>query len=163
MPGGAEGEAQEGPSARPLAELDPKAHDALVLVASNEPAAAFVLPIVRALDISKHVANNVVLGEAIDAASGSVTEGASLARPLHASGEFPPMVVHMVGVGERSGALEAMLAKVADTYDEEVKVLTDSLTALLEPLLICVLGGAVGFIVIALFLPLVAIIEKLTG
>jgi type IV pilus assembly protein PilC len=73
------------------------------------------------------------------------------------------LVVNMVDVGEETGELDTMLYKVADVYDEEVKVLTDSLTALLEPLLICVLGGAVGFIVIALFLPLIAIIQKLTG
>jgi hypothetical protein len=66
------------------------------------------LPIVRALDTAKHVANNVVLGAAIDAARDSVTEGQSLAQPLRASGEFPPIVVHMVEVGERSGELEAM-------------------------------------------------------
>ena len=73
------------------------------------------------------------------------------------------LVVNMVDVGEETGELDTMLYKVADVYDEEVKILTDSLTQLLEPLLIVVLGGAVGFIVVALFLPLIAIIQKLTG
>src|SRR5690606_24918268 len=72
------------------------------------------------------------------------------------------LVVNMVDVGEETGELDTMLNKVADTYDEEVKVLTDSLTSLLEPLMIVVLGGIVGFIVIALFLPLIKIIETLS-
>ena len=93
------------------------------------------IPIVRALDVSKHVAANVILGEAVDAARTSLTEGATLAAPLRASGEFPALVVHMVDVGERSGALEAMLGKVADTYDEQVETSVTRLTALLEPLL----------------------------
>ena len=76
------------------------------------------IPIVRALDISKHVANNTVLGGAVDKAREAITEGASIAAPLRRSGYFPPLVTHMVEVGERSGELEAMLAKVADTYDE---------------------------------------------
>ena len=73
------------------------------------------------------------------------------------------LVVNMVDVGEETGELDTMLYKVADVYDEEVKILTDSLTQLLEPLLIVVLGGAVGFIVVALFMPLITIIQKLTG
>jgi type IV pilus assembly protein PilC len=73
------------------------------------------------------------------------------------------LVVNMVDVGEETGELDTMLYKVADTYDEEVKILTESLTQLLETLLIVVLGGAVGFIVVALFLPLITIIQKLTG
>jgi general secretion pathway protein F len=79
------------------------------------------LPIVRALDTARDVTNNVVLGEAIDASRESITEGASVAGPLRASGEFPPMVTHMIEVGERSGQLETMLAKVADTYEEQVE------------------------------------------
>ena len=72
------------------------------------------------------------------------------------------MVVNMVDVGEETGELDTMLYKVADTYDEEVAVLTESLMSLMEPLLIIVLGGMVGFIVIALFMPLIALIQKLT-
>jgi general secretion pathway protein F len=112
------------------------------------------IPIVRALDVSKHVAANVILGEAVDAARTSLTEGATLAAPLRACGEFPPMVVHMVDVGVRSGALEAMLAKVADTYDEQVETAVTRLTALLEPMLILIMVGIVLFIILATLVPL---------
>jgi general secretion pathway protein F len=112
------------------------------------------LPIVRALDISKHVANNVVLGAAIDSARDSVTEGASLAAPLRASGEFPPVVVHMVEVGERSGELEAMLEKVAQTYEEQVETSVSRVTALLEPILLLVMVGIVVVIIAATLVPL---------
>ena len=119
------------------------------------------IPIVRALDISKHVANNVVLGNAIDAARDSVTEGASLAQPLRASGHFPPMVVHMVEVGERSGELEAMLEKVAQTYEEQVETSVSRLTALLEPLLILLMVGIVIVIIAATLVPLLDVTTSL--
>ena len=92
----------------------------------------------------------------------AVKEGESIVNPLEASRVFPPMVISMVDVGEETGELDTMLYKVADTYDEEVAVLTESLTKLMEPLLIIFLGGAVGFIVIALFIPLVKLIEGLS-
>ena len=119
------------------------------------------LPIVRALETAKHVANNSVLGRAIDAARESITEGASVAKPLRESGEFPPMVTHMIEVGERSGELEAMLAKVADTYDEQVETLITRLTALLEPLLILVMVGIVVVIILATLVPLLNITSAL--
>jgi len=119
------------------------------------------LPIVRALDTAKHVANNSVLGRAIDAARESITEGASVAKPLRESGEFPPMVTHMIEVGERSGELEAMLAKVADTYDEQVETLITRLTALLEPLLILMMVGIVVVIILATLVPLLNITSAL--
>ena len=119
------------------------------------------IPIVRALDVSKHVANNVILGEAVDAARTSLTEGATLAAPLRASGEFPALVVHMVDVGERSGELEGMLAKVADTYDEQVETSVTRLTALLEPLLIMVMVGIVLVIIFATLAPLLQITSSL--
>jgi general secretion pathway protein F len=119
------------------------------------------IPIVRALDVSKHVAANVILGEAVDAARTSLTEGATLAAPLRASGEFPAMVVHMVDVGERSGALEAMLGKVADTYDEQVETSVTRLTALLEPLLIMFMVGIVLVIIFATLAPLLQITSSL--
>jgi general secretion pathway protein F len=119
------------------------------------------LPIVRALDTAKHVANNTVLGRAIDAASESITEGASVAKPLRESGEFPPMVTHMIEVGERSGELEAMLAKVADTYDEQVETLVTRLTSLLEPLLILLMVGVVVVIILATLVPLLNITSAL--
>jgi general secretion pathway protein F len=121
------------------------------------------LPIVRALDTARDVANNAVLGRAIDQARESITEGASIARPLRASGEFPPLVTHMIEVGEQSGELEAMLHEVADTYDEQVETMVTRLTALLEPLLILVMVGIVMVIILATLVPLLDITTSLGG
>jgi general secretion pathway protein F len=115
------------------------------------------IPIVRALDISKHVANNTVLGAAVDRAREAITEGSSIAAPLRRSGYFPPLVTHMVEVGERSGELEAMLAKVADTYDEQVENSVSRMTALLEPALILIMVGLVLGIILATLVPLLEI------
>jgi general secretion pathway protein F len=112
------------------------------------------IPIVRALEISKFVTGNVVLGEAVDRARESITEGSSIAAPLRRSGHFPPLVTHMVDVGEKSGELEAMLAKVADTYDEQVETAVTRLTALLEPALILIMVGIVLFIILSTLVPL---------
>ena len=119
------------------------------------------LPITRALDISKHVTNNRVLGRSIEAARDSITEGASLAQPLRASGHFPPLVTHMVEVGEQSGALEAMLVKVAETYDEQVETTVQRFTSLLEPLLILLMVGLVLVIILATLVPLLQITSSL--
>lgn len=119
------------------------------------------IPIVRALETAKHVANNVIIGEAIDAAKEGITGGASLAKPLRASGQFPPLVTHMVEVGEASGELEAMLSKVADTYDEQVETTMTRLTALLEPLLILLMVGIVMVIISATLVPLLQITSSL--
>ena len=119
------------------------------------------LPIVRALDTARDVANNVVLGEAIDASRESITEGASIAGPLRASGEFPPLVTHMIEVGERSGQLESMLAKVADTYEEQVETTVTRLTALLEPFLILLMVGIVLVIILATLVPLLQVTTSL--
>jgi general secretion pathway protein F len=112
------------------------------------------IPIVRALEISKFVADNQVLGQAIERAKESITEGSSIAAPLRRSGQFPPLVTHMVDVGEKSGELEAMLAKVADTYDEQVETAVTRLTALLEPLLILIMVGIVLVIMLSTLVPL---------
>jgi general secretion pathway protein F len=119
------------------------------------------LPIVRALDVAKHVANNSVLGEAIDRARESIMEGASVAQPLRASGEFPPLVTHMIEVGERSGELEKMLGKVADTYEEQVETTVSRLTALLEPFLILIMVGIVVVIILATLVPLLEVTSSL--
>lgn len=119
------------------------------------------IPITRSLDIAKHVTNNVVIGKAIDTARVSITEGASLATPLRASGHFPPLVTHMVEVGEQSGALEAMLVKVAETYDEQVETSVTRFTALLEPLLILIMVGIVLVIILATLVPLLQITSSL--
>ena len=117
--------------------------------------------IIQALDISKHVARNAVIEAAIESARSSVLEGASLAHPLRASGHFPPMVITMVEVGERAGDLEAMLAKVAETYDEQVETTVTRLTSLLEPLLILVMVGIVLFIMMATLMPLMSVTSSL--
>jgi general secretion pathway protein F len=115
------------------------------------------IPIVRALDISRLVANNAIIARAVQEATESLTEGASLAGPLRASGEFPPLVIHMVDVGERSGELEPMLAKVAENYDEQVETTISRLTALLEPLLILLMVGIVLVIIFATLFPMLQI------
>ncbi len=120
------------------------------------------LPIVRAVDTAKDVANNTVLGHAIDAARESITEGASVAAPLRNSGEFPPMVTHMIEVGERSGQLESMLSKIADTYEEQVETTVSRLTALLEPLLILLMVGIVVVIILATLVPLLQVTSSIS-
>jgi general secretion pathway protein F len=107
-----------------------------------------------ALDIVKNVVNNVVLTEAIDNTKASVKEGESIAEPLRRSGQFPPMLIHMIAVGEKTGGLELMLEKVADSYDGEVDTTVGTLTTLLEPLMILVMGGVVSFIVLSILLPI---------
>jgi type IV pilus assembly protein PilC len=90
-----------------------------------------------------------------------VKEGETINEPLRRSGVFDDIVVNMIKVGEETGELDKMLVKVADTYDEEVDTAVAAMMSLMEPLLIVFMGGAVGFIVIALFMPLISIIEKL--
>ncbi len=117
--------------------------------------------IVQSLEISRHVANNAVIARVITQARENILEGASLAAPLRASGEFPPMVVTMIEVGERAGDLEAMLAKVAQTYDEQVEVTITRLTSLMEPLLILLMVGVVLVIIMATLMPLLSITNSL--
>jgi general secretion pathway protein F len=119
------------------------------------------LPITRALQTAGEVAANRVLARAIEAARLSITEGASVAQPLRASGEFPPLVTHMIEVGEQSGELEAMLAKVADTYEEQVETTVTRVTALLEPLLILLMVGIVLVIILATLVPLLQVTSSL--
>ena len=119
------------------------------------------LPITRALDTAAQVTANTVIAAAIEAARTSITEGASVAAPLRASGEFPPMVTHMIEVGEQSGELESMLAKVSDTYEEQVETTVTRLTALLEPILILIMVGIVLVIILATLVPLLQITSSL--
>jgi general secretion pathway protein F len=119
------------------------------------------LPITSALQTAGKVAANRVLAEAIEAARLSITEGASVARPLRMSGEFPPLVTHMIEVGEQSGELEEMLAKVADTYEEQVETTVTRVTALLEPCLILIMVGIVMVIILATLVPLLQITSSL--
>ena len=117
--------------------------------------------IVQALNIARHVANNAVFEEAADAARESILEGAALAVPLRTSGQFPPLVTTMVEVGERSGDLEGMLIKVADTYEEQVETSVTRLTSLLEPILILVMVGVVGVIIMAVLMPMLQLTESI--
>lgn len=117
--------------------------------------------IVQALNIARHVANNAVFEQAADDARESILEGAALALPLRQSGQFPPLVTTMVEVGERSGDLEGMLIKVADTYEEQVETSVTRLTSLLEPLLILLMVGVVGIIIMAVLMPMLQLTESI--
>jgi general secretion pathway protein F len=117
--------------------------------------------IVKALEISQHVTRNVVISEAIRGARTSVIEGATLAAPLRASGQFPPMVITMIEVGERGGEVGAMLNRVADTYDEQVENSISKLTSLLEPMLILLMVGIVLVIILATLMPLLEITNSM--
>jgi type IV pilus assembly protein PilC len=112
------------------------------------------VPILEGLRITAATAGNKVVEKAVLQCRTSVTEGKTLAEPLKASGVFPPMVTQMISVGEQTGALDAMLGKIADFYDDEVNTAVNTLTSLLEPLMIVFLGGAVGGLVVAMYLPI---------
>ncbi len=112
------------------------------------------VPILQALEVVSKAISNVIVAQAIAAVRSSIREGEGIAGPLQASGIFPTMVVQMVSVGERTGALDSMLSKVADFYDVEVEFAIQGLTSVLEPVLIMVMGGIVGFVVISFYLPL---------
>ena len=112
------------------------------------------VPILEGLRITASTSGNKVVEKAVLQCRTSVTEGKTLAEPLKASGVFPPMVTQMISVGEQTGALDAMLAKIADFYDDEVDTAVNTLTSLLEPVMIVFLGGIVGGLVVAMYLPI---------
>ena len=112
------------------------------------------VPLLKALDISKGLLRNIVLSDSIDQARRHVQEGGSLAKSLKESAVFPPMVAQMTAAGEKSGQLEPMLIRLADAYDHQTDLSITSLLSLLEPVLILVMGGVVGFVVLAILLPL---------
>lgn len=113
--------------------------------------------ILQAMEIVERTAGNEVFAKAVREAADSVRNGETLAEPLARSGEFPTMVTRMISVGEKTGALEIMLEKISDFYDSEIKATVDSLTSLIEPLLIMLMGIVVGGIVIALFMPILGL------
>jgi len=121
------------------------------------------VPILQALTIVKETAGNVIIANAVAKIHESVKEGETITAPLEASRVFPPMVVSMVDVGEQTGAMPEMLLKIADNYDEEVDNAVAAMTSLLEPIMIVFLAVIVGSIVIAMFLPLIAMITNLSG
>ncbi len=119
------------------------------------------VPILQAIQISGQTAGNAVIEEAMDDVYASVKKGGSISKPLEQSRVFPPMVSHMVAVGEESGQLEQMLEKIADFYDAEVDAKIKALTSLIEPIMICVVGIVVGFIVISMYLPIFSLYENI--
>jgi type IV pilus assembly protein PilC len=118
------------------------------------------VPILQALTIVKETAGNVIVSNAVASVHESVKEGETITAPLEASGVFPPMVISMVDVGEQTGALPEMLLKIADNYDEEVDNAVAAMTSLLEPIMIVFLAVIVGSIVIAMFLPLIDLMNR---
>jgi general secretion pathway protein F len=115
------------------------------------------VPLLAAMDIVKNVVGNVRLAEVIEQARQAIQEGESIAAPLKRSGEFPPLVHHMVAIGERSGSLEEMLGNVADSYEDQVETTVGALTSLMEPLMIVLMGLVVTFIVFSVLMPILQI------
>ncbi|MDQ2730567.1 MAG: type II secretion system F family protein, partial [Armatimonadota bacterium] len=120
------------------------------------------VPILTAFDTVAGALDNVILSTAVLQARDAIREGESISRPLQRSKLFPPMVIHMISIGEESGALDSMLSKIADFYESEVDAALAALAAALEPIMIVVLGFIVGFIVISMFMPLLSIIGSLS-
>ena len=121
------------------------------------------VPILQSLNIVRETSSNIIFAEAVQAIHDSVKEGETIVGPLESSKIFPPMVVSMVDVGEQTGALPEMLMKVADNYEEEVDNAVSAMTSLLEPIMIVFLAVVVGSIVIAMFLPLIKLMDSLGG
>jgi type IV pilus assembly protein PilC len=119
------------------------------------------VPILEALNNVKGVTGNLAMTRAVENIHDNIREGESIAKPLREAKVCELMVVNMVEIGEQSGELEKMLTKVADNYDEEIDVAVDSMISLIEPLMIVFLGGAVGTIVIALFMPLIKLMDSI--
>jgi general secretion pathway protein F len=117
------------------------------------------VPILTSMAIARNLVGNVPIAKAISNARENITEGQSIAEPLRKSGEFPPMMIHMISIGEKTGELPSMLQNVAETYEEQVNSKIDAMTSLLEPLMIVGMGGAVGFIVMSVFMPLMEIMN----
>ena len=112
------------------------------------------VPIMDGLDITSKTAGNVIVENAIRAVRTAISEGRSMSEPLEQTGIFPGMVVQMIAVGEATGAMDQMLSKIADFYDEEVDTAVEALTSALEPMLMVFLGGVIGFVVVAMYLPI---------
>jgi type IV pilus assembly protein PilC len=121
------------------------------------------VPILDGLDITARTAGNVIVEDAIQTTRKSIERGETIAAPLKQTGVFPPMVVQMIGVGEATGALDTMLSKIADFYEDEVDTAVAGMLTLLEPVMIAFLGVVVGGIVIAMYLPIFGLISQLAG
>ena len=112
------------------------------------------VPILQGLEITSRTAGNKVIQQAIERTSASISQGDTIADPLRESGVFPPMVVQMIGIGEQTGALDEMLSKIADFYDDEVDAAVEALTAAIEPIMIVVMGTMVGGMLVAMYMPI---------
>jgi type IV pilus assembly protein PilC len=121
------------------------------------------VPILTGLEITARTSGNKVIQEAIMAARASIREGETISAPLKVSNVFPPMVVQMISVGEETGALDDMLTRIADFYDDEVDTAVDALTSLIEPIMIVFMGGVVGGMVVAMYLPMFKLINVVAG
>ena len=119
------------------------------------------VPLLQAIQVTGETSGNVLIEEAMDDVYASVKEGGSIATPIMRSSVFPPMVGHMVAVGEETGQLDQMLGKVADFYEAEVDAKVKALTALIEPLMIVFVGGVVGFIVISMYMPMITVYNNI--
>jgi type IV pilus assembly protein PilC len=112
------------------------------------------IPILLALSIAKDTAGNIVIEDALDKVASNVKEGERIAKPLRLSGVFPPVVIHMISVGEESGRLGAMLKRIAENYDKQSRAAIKTLMTVLEPLIIVTLAGIVTVIILAMLLPM---------
>lgn len=120
------------------------------------------VPMVDALDITARSMDNEMYKQAMKDAKDQVTRGVTLSRPLKTSGLFPPMVIHMISIGEETGNIESMLENVAEYYEEDVQVATESMMALMEPAIVIVMAGLVGFLVLAILTPMFSLYESLS-
>jgi type IV pilus assembly protein PilC len=116
------------------------------------------VPILDGLNITAKTAGNKVVEESVMTVRKGVSEGKTIAEPLSEAKVFPPMVTQMIAVGESTGALDSMLEKIADFYDDEVDIAVSNLTSMIEPLLMVFMGGTIGFIVVAMYLPIFKLI-----
>jgi general secretion pathway protein F len=112
------------------------------------------VPMLMAMDIVRNVVNNHIIAEAIDDARSNISEGESIAGPLKKSGQFPPIVIHMVNIGEKTGELENMLGKVSDAYDFQVKNKLESVTSLMGPIVTIIMGIVIAVIVFSVMVPI---------
>jgi type IV pilus assembly protein PilC len=119
------------------------------------------VPLLQALDITAKTAGNRVIEDAMGAVIESVTRGGTISGPLKDAPVFPSMVVHMLGVGEETGAMDQMLSKIADFYEDQVEASVKSLTSILEPVMLVVVGGIVGFIVVSMYMPLFKVYDQI--
>ncbi len=119
------------------------------------------VPILSALNIVRDVVGNVIVAEAVEAAGANIREGQSIAAPLRDSSQFPPMVIHMIAIGERTGELERMLQMVADAYDSQVEAAIDALMSLLGPVMIMLMGGVIFVVALGLLQPMIGLSQMI--